>query len=618
MSDIVEQTSAPPDAQIRVRLQQALDLLNRGELVAAEAALDGVLAENPEEADALQLMGILRRAQNRTEEAEAFYRRSIAANPSLPQVHNNLGNLLRNLGREEDAANCFREAIRLKPNYADALLGLGLSLQSLKQFEAAEKTLRSALRIQPNWLMLKQSLAAVLNDLNRPKEAEALLRPALAQSTRDPRQTAALNFNLGMSLKLQRRYDEALQQFDKARELAPDMVLAEYNRGDALQYLGRLEEAVEAYQNTLARNPLNMLAHHDLNQLLYRLGRNEEFLRSFDDAATLYPEIGQLPLQKGKFLFQRGDFEAAREQFERAATLMQDNVTPHDALGLVFARMGDFGGAVREHEIAVGIEPENANCWTNFAETLIREGDPDKALSAAERAIAIAPDNQHALAMWGLALRSLDDEREEWLNDYERFVQVFEIDPPAGYADIESFNRDLNAYLDRLHLDRREFIDQTLRGGTQTLDNIFGVGHVPVEQLRAQIGKAVSAYIARMKASTDHPLLRRRHRDFRYSGSWSSRLRDCGFHTNHVHPQGWISSAYYIAVPEAVEDATEKQGWIKFGEPAFEPKFKDPIRRAVKPVPGTLVLFPSYMWHGTVPFRSPNARTTIAFDVVPK
>jgi hypothetical protein len=87
---------------------------------------------------------------------------------------------------------------------------------------------------------------------------------------------------------------------------------------------------------------------------------------------------------------------------------------------------------------------------------------------------------------------------------------------------------------------------------------------------------------------------------------------------NHIHPQGWISSCYYVAVPKAVEDEKERQGWIKFGEPTFDVALKEPIRRAIKPRPGRLVLFPSYMWHGTVPFRDAQPRTTIAFDIVPK
>jgi hypothetical protein len=86
---------------------------------------------------------------------------------------------------------------------------------------------------------------------------------------------------------------------------------------------------------------------------------------------------------------------------------------------------------------------------------------------------------------------------------------------------------------------------------------------------------------------------------------------------NHLDPEGWISSCYYVTVPEVTKDQDARQGWIKFGEPALGLPLKDPVRRAVQPVPGRLVLFPSYMWHGTTPFHAPALRTTIAFDAVP-
>jgi hypothetical protein len=114
-----------------------------------------------------------------------------------------------------------------------------------------------------------------------------------------------------------------------------------------------------------------------------------------------------------------------------------------------------------------------------------------------------------------------------------------------------------------------------------------------------------------------HPLTGRRGAGFVFAGSWSSRLGDRGFHANHVHPEGWISSCYYVAVPDAVLDPSAKQGWIKFGEPSFKIAMQDTVRRTVQPVPGRLVLFPSYMWHGTNPFHAATARTTIAFDAVP-
>ena len=120
-----------------------------------------------------------------------------------------------------------------------------------------------------------------------------------------------------------------------------------------------------------------------------------------------------------------------------------------------------------------------------------------------------------------------------------------------------------------------------------------------------------------MPENATHPLFRRKRAGFRYAGSWSSRLKDRGYHTNHVHAQGWISSAYYVALPDAVENVDSREGWLKFGEPNFPFGIANAVRRAVKPRPGTLVLFPSYLWHGTVPFRSAQSRTTIAFDAVP-
>ena len=54
------------------------------------------------------------------------------------------------------------------------------------------------------------------------------------------------------------------------------------------------------------------------------------------------------------------------------------------------------------------------------------------------------------------------------------------------------------------------------------------------------------------------------------------------------------------------------------GSPSGDLALPDPIKRAIQPVPGRLVLFPSYMWHGTIPFEDDAVRTTIAFDVIPK
>jgi tetratricopeptide (TPR) repeat protein len=612
----METEKPPAESVIRATLETALRHLNRGEYADAEVLLLPLAALS--NSDALQLLGIMRGVQGRESEAEDCYRRSLALNPEQPQVHHNLGNLLRSQGRLDEAIAALRESLRLKSNYAEAHLTLALANSAKGDHVEAERNCRDALRLQPNYILAKQCLAAELNELDRPAEAERLLRRTLTLGVRDPAQVAALEHNLGVSLNMLRRHREAVGIFESAQQKVPDLPLADYNRGIALQHTGRLHEAVASYRRAIMHNPLNLLAHRDLNQLLYRLGDDAVFLNSYDEVAALYPEVGEIYFDKGNFLFLQERLEPAREAFERAAHLLPQQAAPHDALGLIFASMKDYDTAMREHEAAVRMEPGNAQAWRNYADTLLRASMPEDARRAAGRSLEIEPDNQITIAIWGLALRLLSDASEEGFNDCAELVRIYEIAPPPGYGNIESFNAELDAWLDRLHSDERECIDQTLRRGTQTLDNVFGVGHRPMELLREQIDIVVADYISQMKQKEDHPLFRRRRTDFSYAASWSSRLHDCGFHTNHVHPKGWISSAYYVAVPDAVARAGSSEGWIKFGEPNFDCGLKDPVRRTVKPRSGLLVLFPSYMWHGTLPFRSSQRRTTVAFDVVPQ
>jgi tetratricopeptide (TPR) repeat protein len=549
--------------------------------------------------------------------AEALLRESLAEDSTNPQLHYALARALLGQPRYGDCIDAARTAIRLKPGYAEAYAALGEALYAQGDVSEAEKAYRTALRLQPNFLQARGALADLLNDSGRPKEAESLLRQTLA-ATRNPRDAAAASHNLGVSLNLQRRYSEALAAFETASRFSPDLALPYYTRGCALQHLGRHDEAIASFRAAIARDPLNLEAHHDLNQLLYRLGRDGEFLTSYDDAMPRAPNAGVLALAKAKLLFQRGEYEKARESYEAAVKLLPDSAAAHGGLALSMARAGEPELAIEEHEIALRLAPNDSNGACTFAETLLRIRDPRKALAIADRAVALAPDNQYALAMWSLAARALDDAREHELNDYEAFVQMFEIEPPPGFGSVESFSHALDHELDSLHRDQREFLGQSLRGGTQTLDNLFGAGHPLFEALRGRIDEAIAAYMARMKEDAEHPLRRRRTGAFQYAGSWSARLSDCGFHANHVHPKGWISSAYYVAVPDATADKTSQQGWIKFGEPDFDAGFADPVRRAIQPRPGTLVLFPSYMWHGTIPFHSAQKRTTIAFDAVPR
>ena len=72
----------------------------------------------------------------------------------------------------------------------------------------------------------------------------------------------------------------------------------------------------------------------------------------------------------------------------------------------------------------------------------------------------------------------------------------------------------------------------------------------------------------------------------------------------------------YVDVPDEIKDTTTKSGWIKFGEPRYPVPGLQP-ERFIQPRPGRLVLFPSYMWHGTNAIFGDDPRLAIAFDIKP-
>jgi hypothetical protein len=202
------------------------------------------------------------------------------------------------------------------------------------------------------------------------------------------------------------------------------------------------------------------------------------------------------------------------------------------------------------------------------------------------------------------------DPRSKWLEGDERLVWDGDLS-----ADLPPLDRLANV-LRSLHVAKGEYLDQSVRGGTQTDGPLFRRIEPEIRALRSAVTTAVERYVAQLPpADPKHPLLsRRRDRASRFAGSWSVRLRGGGYHANHVHPQGWISSALYVALPSTGSHRDRHAGWLAMGEPPPGLPLGLSATRHVQPRPGKLVLFPSWMWHGTVPFRT-GERLTVAFDV---
>jgi hypothetical protein len=172
-------------------------------------------------------------------------------------------------------------------------------------------------------------------------------------------------------------------------------------------------------------------------------------------------------------------------------------------------------------------------------------------------------------------------------------------------------------YLETLHVAREHPLDQSLVNGTQTLDDLFGDSHELIEALRHSLEASTHRLLAQLPVEDSHPALSRVRLPAVCTGAWSVRLRSSGFHLNHYHDEGWYSGPYYVSLPDAVRDAPGHAGWLKLGEPGFEGVEPLPPDRLIQPEAGMLIRFPSYFWHGTVPFESQEPRLVVSLDLSP-
>ncbi len=603
--------SDSPD--IRDLVQQAAAAGASGDLARAERCCQAVLALDARNADALQLMGSIRWRSGDVDEGERLLRESLAIMPGQPHVLANLGDLLVSRQDPESAIGCYAESVRLAPDFAESWLKLGNAWGEKGENQAAIDAIQRCLDLRPRDLRALYAMAQAHFENADYENAIGYCHDVLAV---DPDNVDIL-LRLGVSLEQLDRAEEALTVFERALAIDADTPGLHQSYGNALYELGRIDDAIASYRRALTLDPEAVAVHKALNEIFWEQDMRDDYLGSYPPALDAAPRSLPLRLSYSKSLSQLGKYHEAEIVLREASQVFGPDAGIHGGLGVSLANQGRISEAIESFTAAVELTPEDVRCRQELACILISTGDYANALRNIDTAIELAPLDQGTLAFRTLCWRLLGDSREALVNDYDRFVKHYRIPIPEGYRDIHAFNEALNRALDSLHQTQVHPLSQTLCGGTQTYGNLFARDIREVQEVRDSIEHCVRQYIEELDDDSEHPFLSRKSERFRFSGSWSCRLGQQGFHTNHVHPDGWISSSYYVLLPDVVDTSDSHDGWLKFGETNLDLGNLEHIGKIVQPEEGHLVLFPSYMYHGTIPFSSNEVRTTIAFDVVP-
>lgn len=321
-----------------ILVKQAISLHQQGRLVEAEAAYKTILNADPNEFDALHMLGIINAQRNSFEEAERLIRRALAVDPNIPPCLKNYGGVLCNLQRFAEAVEAFTSAIKLAPNYPPLYLARGDAFLALKRVDEALSDYDKALALQPDLADAWLARGNILHGLNRNEEALGALNKALALKP-DAAEARLIRGNILFALD---RQTEALADFDKAMALRPELASAWLGRGNVFCALDRHDDALAAYDKALTLNQGLAEAWLGRGHVFRNLGRHDEALAAYNKVLALRPDLSEAWFSRGNAFFDLNRDAEALQDFDKAIDLKSDNAEALLNKALVKLALGDF------------------------------------------------------------------------------------------------------------------------------------------------------------------------------------------------------------------------------------------------------------------------------------
>ena len=445
-----------------------------------------------------------------------------------------------------------------------------------------------------------QLLAFALRDEQRYGEARDVFASALAMAPHAP----GLRFGLA-----QTSYELGLPAaalFAEAQAALPGNLEIVRNRAAAMASEGDREGAEQLLRDTLRVQPGWLDGHKGLATLRWTGGDTGHFADSYAEACKAEPGNAALWTAWFGAVAQSRAWPASTRIIDQAERQLGATPTIMASRLFIACESGDQAAAEALLPACADIRGDTVNlCRIRLSLRLARFDEAQALLLP----LTSTPGARLYWPYLSLVWRALDDRRHLWLDNPGGSIRESNI----GLTGAEL--AELAEVLRALHAMDRPYIEQTVRGGTQT-DRSVLLRHEPIlQRTRACWMAAIGEHIAALPGyEAGHPLLGTARQHLLLGGSWSVRLAAHGHNVPHTHPMGWMSSSLYVAVPGEAQRGPPPAGHITFGAPPPELGLDLPAYRTIAPEPGMVVTFPSTTWHAVVPFAD-GERLMIALDI---
>ncbi len=290
--------------EIQGPLGQALSHFQAGRLPQSEAACRHILQIDPDQANALNLLGMIAQRSGKDDIAMQLISKSVASNPNFADAHSNLGNLKMSMGQLDDAVASYRTAISINPNFPDAYSNLGLVYARMGEHELALKNCRKAISLKADYAEPYNCLGIIHGEMGFEGRAIDCYRKAISIN----RNFADAYTNLAVLLTRMGELDKALDSAQKAVSLNPKSPKTHNNLGIIYNRIGRYDDAVASFRTAIRIDPNNAESYNNMGNVYSNMGDLEQALLCHEEAISINPynpgarnNISLIQLLKGNF-----------------------------------------------------------------------------------------------------------------------------------------------------------------------------------------------------------------------------------------------------------------------------------------------------------------------------
>ena len=378
---------------------KANELYLSGAYKQAEKIYRQILAFAPENADVLNMLGLVASAQNEHQEAIAYFYKALknATNP-LP-IYFNLAVSLTSASKFNEAIEAYEHILKIAPDTKEVYNNLGGIYEKTGNAQKAKTSYQKAIELDANYI-------------------DALVNSAVIEKDKATLEAIALKFSssplplyyLALMYYETGDYKKALSFILKADQLEEAYDIKNLTAQIYLK-LSESENAVKYFHQALILNPKSVDA-------LVNLGILEQDEAHFKKALSLNIKNAETHLAYADFLSHENRKAEALEEYRQALLLGAQNAALCNNIALILKDLGDYKGALDLFLNAFLEDPENQNIAINMAETLIllHEKEPNEALKIAKLWEKNAPENVFAKK----TLASFENNTEQQIEGYAK------------------------------------------------------------------------------------------------------------------------------------------------------------------------------------------------------